>query len=147
MLEWLKRHAWKACNRQKRFGSSNLPHSANFLREGMPIIDIPFILLVTALTMCSKEDCISKIREQLPYICSEYGVTGLCIFGSVARGDNRPDSDVDLLVDMPPKLSLISALKDYLEGLLHTSVDLIRRHSHLSQRFLNTISKDAISIL
>ena len=28
MLEWLKRHAWKACNRQKRFGSSNLPHSA-----------------------------------------------------------------------------------------------------------------------
>ena len=29
MLEWLKRHAWKACNRQKRFGSSNLPHSAN----------------------------------------------------------------------------------------------------------------------
>ena len=28
MLEWLKRHAWKACNPQKRFGSSNLPHSA-----------------------------------------------------------------------------------------------------------------------
>ena len=28
MLEWLKRHAWKACNRQNRFGGSNPPHSA-----------------------------------------------------------------------------------------------------------------------
>ncbi|MGM9816375.1 MAG: nucleotidyltransferase family protein [Lepagella sp.] len=97
--------------------------------------------------MCSRGDCISKIRENLPHIQKEYGVTGLCIFGSVARGDNGPDSDVDLLVDMPPKISLMSALKDYLENILHTSVDLIRRHSHLSQRFLNTISKDAISIL
>lgn len=29
VLEWLKRHAWKACKRQKRFGGSNPPHSAN----------------------------------------------------------------------------------------------------------------------
>lgn len=97
--------------------------------------------------MCSKNDCITKIRENLPYIQKEYGVTGLSIFGSVARGDNRPDSDVDILVDMPPKILLMSALKDYLENILQTSVDLIRRHSHLSQRFLNNISEDAVSIL
>ena len=30
VLEWLKRHAWKACNQQNRFGGSNPPHSANF---------------------------------------------------------------------------------------------------------------------
>ena len=29
MLEWLKRHAWKACIRQKRIASSNLAHSAS----------------------------------------------------------------------------------------------------------------------
>ena len=28
MLEWLKRHAWKACIRQKRIGGSNPPYSA-----------------------------------------------------------------------------------------------------------------------
>ncbi len=28
VLEWLKRHAWKACSRQKRLASSNLAHSA-----------------------------------------------------------------------------------------------------------------------
>ena len=34
MLEWLKRHAWKACIRQKRIGGSNPPHSArNTLKD------------------------------------------------------------------------------------------------------------------
>ena len=33
VLEWLKRHAWKACNRQNRFGGSNPPLSAYFLVE------------------------------------------------------------------------------------------------------------------
>ena len=32
MLEWLKRHAWKACIRQKRIGGSNPPHSATRTR-------------------------------------------------------------------------------------------------------------------
>lgn len=97
--------------------------------------------------MCDSNECIIKLRENLPYIQKEYEVTGLCIFGSVARGDNRPDSDVDILVDMPPKIFLMSALKDYLEQLLHSSVDLVRRHSHLSKRFLKQISNDEISIL
>ena len=33
MLEWLKRHAWKACIRQKRIASSNLAHSAKKIAE------------------------------------------------------------------------------------------------------------------
>lgn len=97
--------------------------------------------------MCSANECITKIRENLPYIQKEYGVTGLCLFGSVARGDNRPDSDVDILVDMPPKIFALSALHRYLENLLKVSVDLIRRHSNLSNQFLNQIARDGIKIL
>lgn len=97
--------------------------------------------------MCTANECISKIRENLPYIKKEYGVTELCLFGSVARGDNRPDSDVDILVDMPPKIFALSALHRYLENLLQSSVDLIRKHSHLSSSFLNQIERDGIRIL
>ncbi len=97
--------------------------------------------------MCDLHECLSKLRENLPYLQQEFGVTGLCLFGSVARGDNRPDSDVDILVDMPPKIFLMSALKDYLEKTLQTSVDLVRRHSHLSNRFLTQISNEIIPIL
>ncbi len=97
--------------------------------------------------MCDTKDCINRLRESLPYIQREYGVTGLCIFGSVARGDNGPDSDIDILVDMPPKIFALTALHRYLENLLQTSVDLIRRHSHLSTQFLTQITRDAIMIL
>lgn len=70
----------------------------------------------------------------------------MCLFGSMARGDNRPDSDVDVIVDMPPKLFLLCELNDYLEALLKTSVDLIRRHSNMSPRFLDQVSKYGITI-
>lgn len=80
-------------------------------------------------------------------IQSEFGVTGLCLFGSMARDDNRSNSDIDLLVDMPPKILQLSALHRFLEELLGISVDLVRNHSHLSPRFLKEISRDAIKIL
>ncbi|MDE6394866.1 MAG: nucleotidyltransferase domain-containing protein [Duncaniella sp.] len=79
-------------------------------------------------------------------IRNEYGVTEMYLFGSVARGDNRPDSDVDILVAMPPKIFVVSALHRFLENLLNSSVDLIRNHSHLSPQFINQISRDAIKI-
>ncbi len=97
--------------------------------------------------MCDAAECISKLQENPPYIQKEYGVTGLTLFGSVARGDNRPDSDVDLLVDMPPKIFVLARLHSYLESLLHTSVDLIHRHSRMNPRFLDEISNDGIKIL
>ena len=97
--------------------------------------------------MCNSLECITLLKQNLPYIQQEYEVTGLCLFGSVARGDNRPDSDVDILVDMPPKILQISGLRDFLEGLLKTSVDLVRRHTHLSTKLLNQISRDGIVIL
>lgn len=96
--------------------------------------------------MCERKDCIAILNENKARIQNEFGVTALSIFGSVARGDNKAGSDVDILVDMPPKIFLMAALKEYLETLLSSSVDLIRRHSHLSPKFLNQISQDAIPI-
>jgi uncharacterized protein len=56
-----------------------------------------------------------------------HGVSNLRVFGSVARGKDRPDSDVDLLADLPPGLSLFgrSRLEADLEGIFGTRVDLI----------------------
>ena len=96
--------------------------------------------------MCTRTDCIKILQDNKSYMQSLYGVTGMSLFGSTARGENGPDSDVDILVDMPPKIFAMSALKRHLEGLLNSSVDLVRKHSHLSQRFLNQIQKDAITI-
>ncbi len=93
------------------------------------------------------DEYIKILSDNMSHIQKEYGVTGLCLYGSTARGDNGPGSDVDILVDMPPKIFLMSALKEFLEEILCTSVDLVRRHSRLSVRFLNQISRDGIKLL
>lgn len=97
--------------------------------------------------MTDRQEYIKALKNELPKLQRDYGVTGLAIFGSVARGDNDSDSDLDLFVDMPPKIFLISGLARYLESLFHVSVDIVRRHSNLSARFLNQVSRDAIVIL
>lgn len=56
-----------------------------------------------------------------------HGLTNVRVFGSVARGEDRPDSDVDLLVDIPPGMGLIGLgrARADLERILEARVDLI----------------------
>jgi predicted nucleotidyltransferase/DNA-binding XRE family transcriptional regulator len=66
-------------------------------------------------------------RRQLVEAAAAAGVSNLRVFGSVARGQDRPDSDVDLLADLPSELGLfgLGRVQDQLEAILGTRVDLI----------------------
>ena len=70
---------------------------------------------------------VRRHREDLVAAAAAHGVSNLRVFGSVARGEDRADSDVDLLADFPPGLSLfgLGRLEADLEGILGTRVDLI----------------------
>ena len=71
---------------------------------------------------------ISEIQEKITPILQLYGVKKASIFGSVARGDDRPDSDIDLLVELiPGSMDLIQyiGLKHKLEDVLGKDVDLV----------------------
>ena len=95
--------------------------------------------------MADKE-IIYILKQNINQIRQEFEVRSLCVFGSVARGENGPDSDVDIFVDMPARIFLVSRLKQFLEDILHKSVDLVRKHPHLSERFLNQLNKDAVYV-
>lgn len=58
---------------------------------------------------------------------SQYGITGLSVFGSVVRGEAREDSDVDILAtfDQPVGLLKLIDAEYYLSDLLGSKVDLI----------------------
>jgi uncharacterized protein len=59
-------------------------------------------------------------------LATQHGARNVRVFGSVARGEDRPDSDVDLLVDVEPGRSLLDviALEQDLEVLLGRPVDV-----------------------
>jgi uncharacterized protein len=52
----------------------------------------------------TRDEIIATIRKNAEAIKAE-GVTKLAIFGSRVRGDNRPDSDIDVLVEVAPDVS------------------------------------------
>jgi predicted nucleotidyltransferase len=74
-----------------------------------------------------KRDHITQILQlHHTELKQEYGVRSLSLFGSVARDEDGPASDVDLLVefDRPVGYFGLFALQDYLESLLGCKVDL-----------------------
>lgn len=70
---------------------------------------------------------VRRMRRNLVAVAAAHDVTNLRVFGSVARGEDRPDSDVDLLVDLPPDMGLLGLgrVQQELEAILGTRVDLV----------------------
>lgn len=72
-------------------------------------------------------DIRQTLRQHLPALREEYGVESFAVFGSYVRGEQRPDSDIDVLVtfDDPPGLLAFIELERTLSDLLGQSVDLV----------------------
>lgn len=97
--------------------------------------------------MKTKEELISIIKLHAEELRSVFGVRSLRLFGSVSRGEQTEGSDVDLCVDMQPKIYLLVRLKRFLEELLQCSVDVVRLHKHINPYLLKEINRDGIYII
>ena len=76
--------------------------------------------------MKTREDVLSVLVREKPRLQRRYPVRRLALFGSYARGEPQPDSDVDLLVEVDPSIGLrFVTLAEDLEELLGLRVDLI----------------------
>lgn len=66
-------------------------------------------------------------RTEILRLAETHGARNVRVFGSVVRGDNRDDSDVDLLVEFDKGRTLfdLARLKGALEDLLGVSVDVV----------------------
>lgn len=75
----------------------------------------------------------SPPSDKLDALCRHWKITKLTLFGSQARGDARPDSDVDLLVEYAPdadwSLLDIARLHEEMATLFGRPVDLVRERN------------------
>ena len=94
--------------------------------------------------MLTKETILQILQEQKPYFASELGVKRLGLFGSYATGNEKPGSDVDVLIEMPPDFTKLCAVWKILEKKLGAKIDLVRVGPHLGKPFLKDIRKEII---
>ena len=93
-----------------------------------------------------RESILRTLSSYKSQLAAKYGVTRLGIFGSVARDQATAESDVDIVVEMPPDLFMMVHMKEDLEQLLGTDVDLIRLHDNLNTYLRRRINDEAIYV-
>ena len=89
------------------------------------------------------KEILDILRKEKPYLQKEFGLLSIGLFGSYAKGTQRPESDIDLLVEFTePRFDFLAGLQIYLESRLGNPVEVIRKRKGLSERFLRRIEKN-----
>ena len=93
----------------------------------------------------TRDEILQLLREHKAELRRKFGVKTLAIFGSVARGEDKPESDVDVLVefDEPATFDRYMGLKFFLEDLLGRRVDLVTRRA-LKPRLRPYVEREVI---
>ena len=95
--------------------------------------------------MKTKDECIAVLKQFKEEFASKYGIRSIGIFGSVARGENHPDSDVDVFVDLEEADPFIMFdIRETLQSLFGCKVDLVRLREGLRTLLLKRIEQDGI---
>ena len=96
--------------------------------------------------MLDRAQTIEKLKSTRQYLSEHYGVSSMLLFGSVARNEQKEDSDVDVCVEMKPNLFKQAGVKCYLQKLLGCSVDVVRMRDSMNQLFKQQIQKYGIQV-
>jgi len=91
------------------------------------------------------DEILKAYREEILRIAAEYGAHNVRVFGSVARGEARHDSDVDFLVELEAQRTLLDqiALIQSLEALLGRKVD-VAETENLHELIRDKVLREAV---
>ena len=96
--------------------------------------------------MKSKEEVLEILAKAKPELVTRYGLRRLALFGSYARGDQREDSDVDILVEVDPSIGLgFVDLADHLEELVGVRAEVVSSRA-IKPRNWKVIEQELIDV-
>lgn len=92
-----------------------------------------------------------KKKKQLYQIAVKYGISKIYVFGSVARGESKDDSDIDFLIEMDENVSAmgVGAFQYESQQLLGIRIDVIPTFALQNvedQAFVRSIRSDSVAI-
>ena len=94
-----------------------------------------------------RETALGFLAKHKPHLQREFGVSGLALFGSTARGTAKEDSDVDVLISFaaPATSQQYFGAQFYLEDILQCHVDLVSDKA-VRKELRSFIERDAVHV-
>ena len=95
--------------------------------------------------MKTKEEYLADLRLFKEKFAAKYGIRSIGIFGSVARGEHRDVSDLDVFVELEePDFYTMHDIRDALQQICGCKVDLLRLREGLRELLIKRIEKDGL---
>ncbi len=93
----------------------------------------------------SKNEIINIIRAERSFLQENFGVLAIGLFGSYAKNQQTPDSDIDFLVDFAePRFEWVAGLSSYMEKKFGRKIEIVRKRNMKESRFLKRIEQEII---
>jgi len=94
----------------------------------------------------TRRDIINYLQNHYEEFNKSYGVNKIGLFGSFARDEANKSSDIDIFVDMKPRIFKLIAVKEKIENDLNRKVDIVRNHKGIKPILKKMINKDVIYV-
>lgn len=110
--------------------------------------DVERLIRIVILPVMTKRALLARHRNAILALAARNGLADVRIFGSVARGDEHSESDIDVLIRRVPGSDPFAAVdfREAVEKLLACKVDVLVEQPLMRERLRSRILRDAIAL-
>lgn len=93
----------------------------------------------------TKNLIIEQLKADKFFLKQNFGVINIGLFGSYAKDQQTPTSDIDLLVEFEePRFDWMASLQTYMEQRFHRKIEIVRKRKLNKSRFFDRVEKEVI---
>ena len=93
----------------------------------------------------SKNEIIDLLKAEKKFLKKKFGVLNIGLFGSYAKNQQNPDSDIDLLVEFSePCFDWLVGLQIYMEKKFNKKIEIVRKRNLSKSRFFERVEQEII---